>query len=299
MGFRFMSMGLNSYAFLLESGVHFVIEPTYSNPWKITPIKRESYPPPDVIFVTHGDASHPLFEVPRLLTETDALCIASPEVCDYLAGMGRGFDIPSRKLVPVEWGDRIQVKGVDLLITRSMHMPLRNALALITGGKQPEVELDAPIEKSGQADAFLRELIPSYADRAGAVVELFGEHLPPRGPCLGFYMATDGGHTIWYSGSYVPTGYTQILAEKIRPEIAFVQVTATMEQDAGWVAGTMKPALAIPIHQDKNFDDQPGDEADTERFAREVKRLSPTTRTMVPKIGQWYELELSAREVAG
>ena len=64
MGFQMRYLGLNSYEFETEGGVRIVADPTFSRPWKKTPVDRESYPPPDVIFLTHGDPSDHVYEVP-------------------------------------------------------------------------------------------------------------------------------------------------------------------------------------------------------------------------------------------
>lgn len=297
MGLKIRSLGLNSYEFVTEGGVRIVADPTFSRPWKKTPVERDTYPPPDIIFLTHGDPSDHVFEVPRLLNETDAICVASPVVCEYLAGMGGGNDIPGERLMPVEWNERVQIQGVELLITKALHVPLRWTITIFTGKKRM-VDVDAPVEMSDSATKIFMDEIPSYKDRVKAVREIFGDHLPPRGPCIGFHLTTETGHTLWYSGSYLRTADTEVLARAIRPQIALMQLIMTKEKEAARVAGILKPAIAIPFHQDKNFDDQPGDEADTDLFAREVEKLSPLSRTVVPEIGEWYDvtLELTSEE---
>lgn len=298
MNLQIRSLGLNSYEFVTEGGVRIVADPTFSRPWKKTPVERDTYLPPDIIFLTHGDPSDHVFEVPGLLTRTDATCIASSVVCDYLASMTRGFRIRSEKLLPVEWNDRFLLHGVEFLITRALHIPLQHTIGIFTG-EEREVEVDAPVEYSDVATSIFMEEIPSYQDRVAAVREIFGDNLPPRGPCLGFHMTTETGFSLWYSGSYLSSAHTAVLAKQIRPQVALVQLIAGHEEKAAWVAGTLRPAIAIPFHQDKNFDDQPGEEADTERFAEEVKKMSPLTRTLVPEIGRWYDLNLVLAESDG
>lgn len=298
MVFKLRYLGLNSYEFVTEGGVRVVTDPTFSRPWKNTPVDRETYPPPDVIFLTHGDPSDHVYEVPRLMTKTDAICIASAVVCDYLASIGRGYRIRSDKLLPVEWGEEVTIRGVDFLITKALHIPLSYTIGIFTG-EEREIDVDAPVESSEKALRIFMEEIPSYKDRIAAVKQVFGDNLPPRGPCIGFQLTSETGHTVWYSGSYLSTAHTQQLAKRIQPQIALVQILSGREEMAAHVAGTLRPGIAIPFHQDKNFDDQPGEEADLERFDREVKKISPLTQTAAPELGKWYDLGLSVVKSSG
>ena len=212
--------------------------------------------------------------------------------------MGGRYRIRSEKLLPVEWGEQVTVKGVEFLITKSLHIPLSYTIGIFTG-QEREVEVDAPVEDSDRATSILMEEIPSYKDRVAAVKEIFGDNMPPRGPCIGFHLTSETGHTLWYSGSYLSTVHTQELAKRIRPQIALVQILSGREDMAAWVAGTLRPAIAIPFHQDKNFDDQPGEEADLEKFDLEVRKHSPLTRTAAPEIGKWYDLAFEVVEATG
>jgi L-ascorbate metabolism protein UlaG (beta-lactamase superfamily) len=294
MSLKLRYLSLNSFDIETEGGQKIVIDPTFCRDYKKTPIKREDYPAPDYIFLSHGHPNDHLFEVPYLLSRYDPIVITTEPVVDFLLTLGKRYNIRPDRLMPVTWDSTIFLgNGESMYITKAIHYPAWNFVHLVLGRDVEPEELRALGGGLKAADEILKRELPERTQNLDEVKEIFGTSDVPKGSCIGFHLTNKDGTTLWYSGSCIAHADLKQYALKCRPQIALVQTVLGQEEEAAKIISWLQPSIAVPFHHEKNFDRQPGPEADLGYFKKRVKELSKGARVMVPEIGKWVEFNLT------
>jgi len=222
----------------------------------------------DVVAVTHGHYDH-FADAPRLLASSTAVLASSRELCDYAKrGLGLGDD----RLVALEPGRRVELKGWWVEATKGVHLDPVEVIRWFLGD-------------FNYTPASRDELRRVYAERFPGEVLRFSSQVPV-GPLQG-YAFERGGVKLWNLSETKPFEELKEVAQRLRPKVALVSVAGGYEADAALMASWAKPKVVVPHSFDRIFEAQ-ALLGDVEAFKARLAQLEPSVEVLVPKPGEWY-----------
>ena len=219
-----------------------------------TALINRHVPRADYILITHGHSDHALDAGP-IAKRTGAVVVGH----ETAANLARAYRVPEQQLITVKGGEDYDFEGFSLKVIPSIHSALDDKRYFNNGrgiaGTAPR-GLSAPLRRRDYQEG-------------GSLA----------------YLLRIGGHEILIMGSM---NYLEREMEGLRPDIALVGANSQRLEIYDFTGRLMRalghPALVIPSHADAYGDPKPSAAAlaDRAKFLDEVKRASPTSRTISP-----------------
>lgn len=252
------------------SGVKVLMDP-YLN-------ARSSFNPPpvtindfrelDLIAVTHGHFDH-FSDAPSLLSLTDAVLLASREVCEYATAK---LGISANKVLPLNIGETTLFKGVKITATKGEHLSPLMVMRWFIG--------DFSYQPSSRDE--LRKL---YIELFPSEVLKFSSEVPV-GPLQGYVFEEAKGLKLWNLSETMPIEEIKKYAAELSPQIVLVSVAGGFEREAAKMVEWIKPKVAVAHSFDRIFEKQ-ALLGDVELF-KELVSTTSGVEVLVPRPGEWY-----------
>lgn len=205
---------------------------------------RASFPPPEMICVSHGHLDH-FSDVPDLVRgDSPALVVAIPHLCRALREL---MPETQHRLFPIPWDDQVEVEGVHFYAFRSPPM---------------ETSLYDMIEEFGAAKVL--DFLQACRQLADDILYL---------PLTSFGVETDGLrvlHFVAENGAAEDGVDVGDIGARFSPDVALVSVNPGEEERSAEYAAALGAPLVIPHHY-RAYGNLPA--ADLDVFAQRLDSL--------------------------
>ncbi|MEM4700099.1 MAG: MBL fold metallo-hydrolase [Candidatus Nezhaarchaeales archaeon] len=263
---------LGAACFQLDLGGLVVLFDPYLDsraPFNPPPVSARGLSEVDVVAVTHGHFDH-FADAPEVLSSSAALLLASSDLCRYAADR---LGLPEGRLVPIEPGRRVELRGCAFEATRGVHLSPVEVIRWFTGD-------------FSYAPASREELRRAYAEHFPSEVLRFASEVP-AGPLQGYVV--ERGVRLWNVSETKPFEELRELGGRLRADVALVSVAGGFEDSSALIASWAARKVAVPHSFDRLFERQ-ALLGDVEAFKSRLAELSPGVEVLVPKPGEWYSL---------
>jgi L-ascorbate metabolism protein UlaG (beta-lactamase superfamily) len=202
----------------------------------------------DYILVTHAHIDH-VMDVPYIAKKTGAQVIGNLNATNLMLANS----IPDSQLITVKGGEDYEFGRFSVRVIPSLHSALNHKHYFDPDPIPPDAKLPLPRSQYGE------------------------------GGTLG-YLIRIGGHEILVFGS---NNFIERELEGLRPDVVIIgpygEEIHEYAERLMHVLGN--PSLVLPTHWDNFFRtfDVPQDTSVADKFLSDVKRVSPSTKTMVPR----------------
>ena len=207
-----------------------------------------TFPPPDVICVSHGHLDH-FADVPDLVRgDSPTLIVAIPELCRALREL-----IPEtqHRLFPLPWDDQVKLEGMRFFSFRSPPM---------------QTSLYDMFEEFGVSQVI--DFLQACRRLADEILYL---------PLTSFGLEADRLrllHSVFEGDGDAEKAGVQAIGTQFVPDVALVGISPGEEERSAECAAALGAPLVIPHHY-RAYGRLPG--ADLDVFADALRRLAPGT----------------------
>lgn len=213
----------------------------------------EDFPHAQAVLLTHGHFDHS-FDVPAIVSATQAVVYASPIVCQSLAMKG----VPWNRLRPCWGGETVEVGPFRLTAVPARHVTFDVRLVLSTAWK----------------------CLPHLPELAR-----LGTTHYPCGQVLGWYIEVEGKRLFDMGSACLPWD----LDREVDVFMVPVQGRTDICSVAADLVARIRPAVVIPQHYD-DFYPPLSRYVDLDPFAEELRRRGLQVQVRVPTINKLMEL---------
>ena len=278
MSIKFRWLGNAGFEIILPSGRVLVLDP-YMDEAPNAPFKSDEITGADYIVLTHGHFDH-CSDAGKLALKFNSRVICSREIAPSITDF---FGLDENRVIKVSAGDVVDFDDISIEVLRSIHASTARMMKatyqrLVGEAPPPEMPLN-------EITKIIRELSPPRESQPDDIRTRMNAAGIAGGEQLSFIFRTsDNLRTYVYSAN--PEDYLRRQITEVKPNIAFIQLTARPERVAE-IAALSGAEIIIPTHHDMQGPD--ARHKSVEEMAAALKEKSPA-QVIDTEYGKWYEV---------